>query len=81
MSIKTERSNIFEKLISLIKSFNPETLTNITGTKDFLLEEAIIADFVEYLKKENHPIVPELDKVGLIDYYNSVLHLLRSKAK
>ncbi len=80
MQIEAQRTNIFEKLFDLIKTSHPELLENIVGKNDYLLEEAAIANFIEDLKQKNHPIVKELDGVGLIDYYKSVLHLINLKS-
>ena len=81
MDYKERREKAFIKLTQLMEEYKDKVYYNNSSIKDTLPNDFYRAVFVDYLKYINHPFVQELEEVGLIEFYDNVLHFMRSNYK
>jgi hypothetical protein len=78
--IKEKRAQLINKLLELMELYNGRLLQENINCDDSIKEDYLRANLVETLKLKNHPIIKDLEEVGLIDYYNSVIHFIKMKS-
>jgi hypothetical protein len=77
MNINEQRNKVFQKLYELMKDCAENKYNYPEFTINGMDKEICLAIFIDYLKNTNHPFIHELDQVGLLEYYDSVLKLMR----
>jgi flagellar biosynthesis/type III secretory pathway chaperone len=82
--IKEKRAQLINKLSELSELYNQHNKQIMLGNIDYndsIKEDFLHANLVEILKQNSHPIIKDLDEVGLVDYYNSVIQFVKLRTK